>query len=135
VHYSLAALINQFSALKEKTLLTIAYNVILIFVNSLGDGSSINFFLYDVLANFFSIFFVQIYSLLISMEHYKHLLCHAYTKISTNVSSDIRNLFYFKRSKLFTHHRVRQGDLVVLFNHKYLSVPHNGCRARKMRRK
>lgn len=99
------------------------------------DCLAIDSFIYDMFAMFLNIFFAKIYKLFNAIVWYKHILQNkVYSFSKKHIYTPIKSGDRFKMfsNRLITH---RYSNLFIVYNHKTISVPHNGCRTRKLRRK
>lgn len=98
----------------------------------LNNNTAIEFFLYDIFVALFSVFFKQVRGLLIAIAHCRYRVHKKYFELVQNVLTTLNSSSCYAQSEPRECHK---NGMIVLYNHKTVSVPHNGCRARKMRRK
>lgn len=102
----------------------------------LNGDTAIELYLYDVLAVLFSIFFKQVRRLLIVAAYNRHMIHKKHMSMVSAIFATHNSASCYAQGKLHKYLRwPNKTGLLVLYNNKTVSVPHNGCRARKMRRK
>lgn len=123
---------HQSYCLKFKLMLD---NLVILFDRMTFDCLVIDSFIHDMFAMFLNIFFAKIYKLFNTIVWYKHILqnrMHYFSKKYIYTPIKLGN-----RLKVFNNRLIkrRYSNLFIVYNHKTISVPHNGCRTRKLRRK
>lgn len=102
----------------------------------LNSSIVIEFFLYDSLVALFSVFFKQVHRLIIVVAQFRRMVYLKYASMIKNIFATLNSSSCYAQNKSSNYGRGRnKNGLLVLYNQKTASVPHNGCRARKVRRK